>query len=48
MFSAIRRTNGVGDLLVATAIENLHGRDELLGRARDISGGSVCDVQFKV
>lgn len=48
VFSAIRRTNGVGDLLVATAIENLHGRDELLGRARDISGGSVCDVQFKV
>ena len=29
-------------------IENLHGRDELLSRARDISSGSVCDVAFKV
>jgi hypothetical protein len=30
------------------AIENLHGRDELISKARDISSGSVCDVAFKV
>ena len=48
VFSAIRRTNGDGDLKVRKAIENLHGRDELISKARDISTGSVCDVAFKV
>ena len=48
VFSAVRRTNGSGDLKVMKAIENLHGRDELLSKARDISTGSVCDVAFKV
>ena len=48
VFSAIRRTNGSGDLTVVKAIENLHGRDELISKARDISSGSVCDFQFKV
>jgi hypothetical protein len=48
VFSAIRRTNGAGNLKVVKVIENLHGRDELLSRARDISGGSVCEVAFKV
>ena len=48
VFSAIRRTNAVGDLKVMKVIENLHGRDELISRARDISSGSVCDVEFKV
>ncbi len=48
VFSAIRRTNGSGDLTVVKVIENLHGRDELRGLARDVSGSSVCDVSFKV
>jgi hypothetical protein len=48
VYSAIRRTDSNGDLTVMTAIENLHGRDELLGRARDLSSGSVCAVEFKV
>lgn len=48
VFSAIRRTNGSGDLTVVKVIENLHGRDELRGLARDVSGSSVCDVAFKV
>ena len=29
VYSAVRRTNGSGDLKVMKAIENLHGRDEL-------------------
>jgi hypothetical protein len=48
VFSAIRRTNGDGDLKVMKVIENLHGRDELVSKARDISSGSVCDVEFKI
>ncbi|HVD70009.1 MAG TPA: hypothetical protein VNG34_04080 [Actinomycetota bacterium] len=48
VYSAVRRTNGSGDLKVMKAIENLHGRDELISKARDISSGSVCDVAFKV
>ena len=44
VFSSVRRTNAAGDLNVVTAIENLHGRDELVGKARDVSSGSVCDV----
>lgn len=48
VFSAIRRTDSGGDFVVMKSIENLRGRDELTGTARDLSGNSVCTVQLRV
>jgi hypothetical protein len=48
VFSAVRTTNIHGNLRVRETIPNLPGRDELLGKARDLIVGTVCAVKLTV
>lgn len=48
VYSKVRTTDARGDLKVRRLVPNLRGRDDLLGRARDLGTGAICKVASHV
>jgi len=46
--SKVRRTRPTGDLKVRRVVPDLPGRDDVIGRARHVATGAVCEVASRV